>query len=59
MLRFDPSQSVDELREALQRAAGAAWGEDAVRELAASLDGSARAIWLLSQEPLDPLDAEP
>jgi hypothetical protein len=58
-LRFDPDQTTDDLLEALERAAEAAWGAQALAELRASLALTARAIWLISQESLAPWDVEP
>ena len=58
-LRFDPSQTTDELVEALEHAAEAAWGADAVPDLRASLKATAQAIWLINQEPFAPGDLEP
>ena len=58
-LRFDPSQTKDDLREALERAAEAAWGAEAVPDLRASLAATAQAIWLINQEPFAPGDLEP
>ena len=58
-LRFDPSQSKDNLLEALERAAEAAWGAETLPELRASLSLTARAIWLINQEPFAPGDVEP
>ena len=57
-LRFDPSQSKDDLREALERAAEAAWGAEA-SDLRASVTATAQAIWLINQEPFAPGDVEP
>jgi hypothetical protein len=58
-LRFDPSQSVEDVTAALRQAAEAAWGHDAVREVESAVELSARAIWRISQEPLEPSDVEP
>ena len=58
-LRFDPGQTMDELVEALGRAAEAAWGAEAVPDLRASLKTTAQAIWLITQEPFAPGDIEP
>ena len=58
-VRFDPSQSVQDVQAALRSAAEAAWGSDAVPEIEPALEISARAIWRISQEPLDPSDVEP
>jgi hypothetical protein len=59
-LRFDPSQTRDDVRQSLERAAEAAWGADALPELRTALDATARAIWLIAQEPaLAPGDLEP
>ena len=58
-LRFDPNQTKDDLRQALERAAELAWGAEAVHDLRASLTGTAQAIWLVSQEPFAPGDLEP
>jgi hypothetical protein len=58
-LRFDPGQTADELAEALGRAAEAAWGAEALPDLRASLNATARAIWLIGQEAFAPGDVEP
>ena len=58
-LRFDPDQTADELVEALEHAAGAAWGSEAVPDLRASLKTTAQAIWLIKQEAFAPGDVEP
>jgi hypothetical protein len=58
-LRFDPTQSVDEVHSALRDAAGVAWGQAAPPEMESALETSARAIWRISQEPLEPGDVEP
>jgi hypothetical protein len=58
-VRFDPSQSVEQVEAALRSAAEAAWGSDAVEEIAPALETSAQAIWRLGQEELDPSDVEP
>ena len=58
-VRFDPTQSVEEVQAALLRAAEAAWGSDALPEIEPALETSARAIWRISQEPLEPTDVEP
>jgi hypothetical protein len=58
-LRFDPSQSVEDVQAALLSAADAAWGSSAVPEIETALEISARALWRISQEPLDPSDVEP
>ena len=58
-LRFDPSQTEEDLLRALERAAAAAWGAEALPDLRASLNLTARAIWLINQEPLAPWDVEP
>ena len=58
-LRFDPNQTKDDLLEALERAAEAAWGALVLADLRASLNVTARAIWLINQESLTPWDVEP
>jgi hypothetical protein len=58
-LRFDPTLSLDEIQSALRDAAGVAWGQGAVPEMESALETSARAIWRISQEPLEPGDVEP
>jgi hypothetical protein len=58
-VRFDPSQSVEEVQAALRQAAEAAWGTAALPEMEPALEGSARALWRISQEPLEPSDVEP
>jgi hypothetical protein len=59
-LRFDPSQTKDDLLQSLERAAKAAWGAKALPDLRTSLEGTAQAIWLINQEPpLAPGDPEP
>ena len=58
-LRFDPSQTQEDVRQSLKDAAEAAWGAEAV-DLRAALDATARAMWLIAQEPaLAPGDLEP
>ena len=58
-LRFDPSQTVEEVQAALRRAAEAAWGSQILPEIEPAVEISARAIWRISQEPLEPADIEP
>jgi hypothetical protein len=58
-LRFDPTQTVEELQAALQLAAETAWGRDALPEIAPAIESTARSLWRISQEPLDPTDVEP
>lgn len=58
-LRFDPSQTNDDLLQALEHAAEAAWGALALPDLRASLKATAHAIWLINQEPFAPGDLEP
>ena len=58
-LRFNPSQSVEEVQAALQNAAEAAWGSGVLPEIKPALETSARALWRISQEPLEPDDVEP
>ena len=58
-LRFDPTQSVEEVQAALRSAAETAWGTSALPEIEPALEISARALWRISQEPLDPTDVEP
>jgi hypothetical protein len=58
-LRLDPDQTTDDVLRALERAAEAAWGAEAVASLRASLTLTAQAISLISQEPLAPWDVEP
>jgi hypothetical protein len=58
-LRYDPTQSIDEIQSALRDAAGAAWGQSALPEMESALETSARALWRISQEPLEPRDVEP
>ena len=58
-LRFDPSQTKDDLLKALERAAEAAWSAPALPELRASLTVTAQAVWLINQEPFAPGDVEP
>jgi hypothetical protein len=58
-LRFDPSQSVEEWVAALRQAAEAAWGRDVLPEMESAVETSARALWRISQEPLEPSDVEP
>jgi len=58
-LRFDPSQTKDDLLQALERAAEAAWGAEALPDLRASLALTAEAIWLINQEPFAPGVLEP
>ena len=58
-LRFDPAQSVEDVMAALRQAAEVAWGQDALPEVESAIEGSARALWRISQEPLEPSDVEP
>jgi hypothetical protein len=58
-VRFDPTQKVEEVQAALRSAAEAAWGARALPEIESALELSARALWRISQEPLDPTDVEP
>lgn len=58
-VRFDPTQTVEQVQAALRSAAEAAWGSDAISEITPVLETSAQAIWRLSQEELDPSDVEP
>ena len=58
-LRFDPSQSVEAVTASLRDAAESAWGSGALPEIEPALELSARAIWRISQEPLEPSDVEP
>ena len=58
-MRFDPSQTKDDLLQALERAAEAAWGAEDLPDLRASLTVTAQAIWLINQEPFAPGDLEP
>ena len=58
-LRFDPSQTKDDLLQALEGAAEAAWDADALADLRRSLNVTAQAIWLINQEPFAPGDVEP
>jgi hypothetical protein len=58
-VRFDPRQSVEEIQVALRQAVEAAWGSQAVPEVEPALETSARALWRISQEPLEPSDVEP
>jgi hypothetical protein len=58
-LRFDPAQSADEIAASLRQAAELAWGRDALPEIESAVAISARALWRISQEPLEPSDVEP
>jgi hypothetical protein len=58
-VRFDPTQSVEEVQAALRSAAEAVWGSDVGPEIEPALEISARALWRISQEQLDPADVEP
>jgi len=58
-LRFDSSQTKEDLLEALERAAEAAWGAETLPDLRASLNLTARAIWLINEEPFALGDVEP
>jgi hypothetical protein len=58
-VRFDPAQSVEEVQASLRSAAEAAWGSSALPEIEPALEISARSLWRISQEPLDPSDVEP
>ena len=58
-LRFDPTNSVEEVQAALRSAAEAAWGTSALPEIEPALEIAARALWRISQEPLEPMAVEP
>ena len=58
-VRFDPSQSVEQVETGLRHAAEAAWGADALPEMEPSFAVTARSIWRIGQEPLEPADVEP
>ncbi len=58
-VRFDPTQTVAEVEAGLRRAAEAAWGAASLPEIEPALTTAARAIWRISQEPLEPSDVEP
>ena len=58
-LRFDPTQSVEEVQAALSGAAVAAWGASVLPEIEPVLEMSAQALWRVCQEPLEPTAVEP
>jgi hypothetical protein len=58
-LRFDPTHSADQIAASLRQAAEAAWGPDSLPEIESAVEISARALWRISQEPLEPADVEP
>lgn len=58
-VRFDPTQPVEAVQAALRNAAEATWGSDAMPEIESAIEASARAIWRIGQEPLEPSDVEP
>ncbi len=58
-VRFDPSQSLEQVETGLRHAAEAAWGADALPEMEPSFAVTAQSIWRLAQEPLEPEDVEP
>jgi hypothetical protein len=58
-VRFDPTNSVEDVEAGLRRAAEAAWGADALPEIEPAFTTAARAVWRISQEPLEPSDVEP
>lgn len=58
-VRFDPTQTVDDLAAALRRAAEAAWGTDALPEIEPAVATASHALWRIGQEPLEPSDVEP
>jgi hypothetical protein len=57
-VRFDPTQTVADVEAGLRRAAEAAWGSAALPEIEPALTTAARAVWRISQEPLEPSDVE-
>ena len=58
-MRFDPALTRDETLARLTDDAVAAWGEERVAELRPTLETTARALWVVAQEALDPTDVEP
>lgn len=51
--------SQESLREELERAALARWGEDRLDALRPGLQNMARDLWLVAQQPLELLDEAP
>ena len=58
-MRIEPDTTLAELGERLRASAATTWGDDALPELDATLTLTARAIWQIAQEPLEPGDVEP
>jgi hypothetical protein len=58
-LRFDPTQSVEEVQAALRSAAEAAWGTSALPKVESAVEKSAQDLWRIGQEPLEPTGVEP
>ena len=58
-MRFDPALTSEETLARLTDDAVAAWGEERAAELRPALETTARAIWVVAREPLDPTDVEP
>ncbi|MEK7216864.1 MAG: hypothetical protein AAB289_14860 [Chloroflexota bacterium] len=57
---MDPSATSQEsLRHELERMAAARWGEARIEALRPGLQNLARALWLVAQQPLAPLDEIP
>jgi hypothetical protein len=59
--RQSPEDGRRELLERLRASAAATFGEERVTEASVreALEVSARAVWLVGSEPLDPLGTEP
>ncbi len=51
--------SQESLREELERAALARWGQGRLEALRPGLQNLARDLWLVAQQPLGPLDEAP
>ena len=58
-MRFDPALSRDETLARLTEDAVATWGNARAAELRSVLETTARAIWVVAQESLEPTDVEP
>jgi hypothetical protein len=58
-VRLDPTQTTTDVEAALTAAVEAAWGADALPEVARAIPSAAQALWRISQESLGPTDVEP
>lgn len=59
MLSWHSGMPEDEARRELSEAAAQRWGRERLPALDRTIEQTARWLWLVSQEPLDPLDEEP